>query len=242
MDLPMKIGLLKCGQTLPEVIEGHGDFDAMFIRLLAPYGFDFEVWDVEHMDFPASVEDADGWLLTGSKHGAYEDHAFIPPLEDFIRRAWAAAVPMVGICFGHQIIAQALGGKVVKFPGGWAVGRRTYDFDGLGEIALNAWHQDQVVELPPDARVVARNDFTEAAALRYGDTVFTLQPHPELSPEMIRIYVDVRKDMPTYPRPMMEQAAADCALPTDAARIAAEIAAHFRAAVAAEPLRSAAHG
>ena len=67
--------------------------------------------------FPEGIHDADGWLITGSRHGAYEDHPWIPPLEEFIRDAYAAQVPLVGICFGHQIIAQAMGGKVEKYQG-----------------------------------------------------------------------------------------------------------------------------
>ena len=116
------IGILQCGQAPAELKQDMGDYPDMFVRLLDGRGFQFRTWHVEEMEFPASVHDADGWLLTGSRHGAYEDHDFIPPLERFIRDAYDAAVPMVGICFGHQIIAQALGGTVVKHPGGWSVG------------------------------------------------------------------------------------------------------------------------
>ncbi len=84
--------------------------------------FTFRTWQVVNMEFPAIGGRCDGWLITGSKHGAYEDLPFIPPLEDFIRKAYAEHVPLVGICFGHQIIAQAMGGKVEKFKDGWAVG------------------------------------------------------------------------------------------------------------------------
>ena len=157
----MRIGILKCGQS-PEVLRGDlGDYDTMFERLLAGRGFEFDSYHVEAMEFPDTPQSADGWLLTGSRHGAYEDHAFIPPLEDFIRAAYAQAVPMVGICFGHQIIAQALGGKVVKHPAGWAVGPQDYDFGGE-RITLNAWHQDQVVTLPEGAEVCC--DVTVEAA------------------------------------------------------------------------------
>ena len=152
----MRIGILQCGQS-PDVLKASlGDYPDMFVKLLADRGFDFRTFHVEEMQFPATIHDADGWLLTGSRHGAYEDHAFIPPLEDFIRRAYAEGVPMVGVCFGHQIIAQALGGKVVKNPEGWAVGAQDYDFDGE-KVTLNAWHQDQVVSLPEGAEVVGRN-------------------------------------------------------------------------------------
>lgn len=187
----MKIGILKCGQA-PESMRGElGDYDDMFKRMLDGRGFEFTSWHVEAMEFPASIHDADGWLLSGSRHGAYEDHPFIPPLEDFIRRAYVAHVPLVGICFGHQIIAQALGGKVEKFSGGWAVGAQDYDIDGE-IITLNAWHQDQIVALPPDARVAGTNEFCANAALIYDDRAFTMQAHPEFSDAVIDGLIEIR--------------------------------------------------
>lgn len=187
----MRIGILKCGQS-PEVIRGElGDYDSMFEDLLGGRGFDFESWHVEKMEFPDSVREADGWLLTGSRHGVYEDHAFIPPLEDFIRQAYEAHIPMVGICFGHQIIAQALGGTVIKSPKGWSVGAQDYEFDGQN-VTLNAWHQDQVVTLPTGARVAAQNDFCENAALVYDDRAFTVQAHPEFSDSFVQALIDHR--------------------------------------------------
>lgn len=180
----MRIGILKTGQS-PEVTRAdHGDYDSMFERLLAGRGFTFDSYHVEMMRFPASVHDADGWLITGSRHGVYEDHAFIPRLEDFIRDACAAGVPVVGICFGHQIVAQALGGRVEKHPAGWAVGAQDYDFGGE-TVTMNAWHQDQVVDPPDGAEVVARNAFCPNAALAYGDRAFTVQAHPEFGDSFI---------------------------------------------------------
>ncbi|MBK4215870.1 type 1 glutamine amidotransferase [Paracoccus caeni] len=180
----MRIGILQCGQSPAQLKDQLGDYPDMFVELLANRGFDFRIWHVEAMQFPDSIHDADGWLLTGSRHGAYEDHPFIPPLEAFIRDAYAEAVPLVGICFGHQIIAQALGGKVQKYAGGWAVGTQDYEFEGQ-QIRLNAWHQDQVVELPKDAQIIGRNLFCENAALIYGDRALTVQPHPEFGDAMV---------------------------------------------------------
>lgn len=176
----MRIGILQCGQS-PDVLKPEmGDYPDMFIRLLADRGLEFRTWHVEELQFPTDIHQAQGWLITGSRHGAYEDHAFIPPLEVFIREAYDAGVPLVGICFGHQIIAQALGGTVIKHPGGWAVGAQDYDFQGE-TVTLNAWHQDQVTELPEDAKVVATHPFCENAALVYGDRAFTVQAHPEFT-------------------------------------------------------------
>lgn len=222
----MRIGILQCGQSPAQLKDELGDYPDMFMRLLAGRGFDFRNWHVEAMEFPDSVDAADGWLLTGSRHGTYEDHAFIPPLEDFIRHAYGTGVPMVGVCFGHQIIAQALGGKVVKHPLGWAVGPQDYDSCGRN-MRLNAWHQDQVVELPDDARVVARNDFCENAALVYGDRVFSLQAHPEFDDAFIRGLIEHRA-RGLVPDDLQAEAIARTGRGTDAMELADRIEAFFR--------------
>ena len=108
----MKIGILQTGHAPDELLHDRGDYDAHFARLLDGNGFTFRTYNVVDMDFPGSIHDCDGWLITGSKHGAYEDHPFIPPLEALIREVYNTDLPLVGICFGHQIIAQALGGTV----------------------------------------------------------------------------------------------------------------------------------
>lgn len=217
----MRIGILKCGQS-PEVIRGElGDYDTLFERLLAGRGFEFTSYHVEAMQFPASVHDAEGWLLTGSRHGVYEDHAFIPPLEDFIRRAYAEHVPMVGICFGHQIIAQALGGKVAKHPGGWAIGPQDYDFAGE-RVTMNAWHQDQVQQAPPGATVLAGNEFCENAVLAYDDRALTVQAHPEFGDDFIQGLLDHRA-RGVVPEPVQEAARARMGGALDSAGIADRI-------------------
>lgn len=222
----MQIGILQTGQA-PDALKGDmGDYPDMFQRLLAGHGLTFRTWHVEEMDFPASVHDCGGWLITGSRHGAYEDHPFIPPLMDFIRAAYAARVPMVGICFGHQIIAQAMGGRVERYAGGWAVGAQDYDFGGE-KVTLNAWHRDQVVAKPDQAQVVATHEFCTNAALLYDDRAFTVQAHPEFRPEFVDGLMRTRGPG-LVPDTLMAAARARLTDPLADRSMAAQIAAFFQ--------------
>ncbi|WP_226782527.1 type 1 glutamine amidotransferase [Oceaniglobus trochenteri] len=187
----MHIGILQTGLAPDALKPQTGDYPGMFARLLDGHGLTFTTWVVCEGEMPAGIDAADGWLITGSKHGAYEDLPWIAPLEGFIRDVHAAGRPMIGICFGHQIIAQALGGRVEKFAGGWAVGNTTYQVDGK-TYHMNAWHQDQVVQVPPGARVAGHSDFCANAALAYGDTIFTVQPHPEFNADFIEGLINTR--------------------------------------------------
>ena len=222
----MRIGILQTGIAPDALKDDMGDYPDMFMRILDGNGFDFRTYRVVEGEFPASVSECDGWLITGSRHGAYEDHPWIPPLEQFIRDSFKAHVPLVGICFGHQIIAQAMGGKVEKFAGGWAVGPQDYDFDGE-TLTLNAWHQDQVTKVPPGAKVVAANDFCAHAALLYDDRAFTLQAHPEYRSDFIDGLMRTR-GKGVVPDELMAKAAARFDQPLQDQTMAARIAAFFK--------------
>ena len=227
----MLIGILQTGEAPDALRDQLGDYPAMFERLLSGHGFTFRTWRVLDMDLPPAPDAADGWLITGSRYGAYEDHPWIPPLEEFIRAVHAAHVPMVGICFGHQIIAQALGGKVEKFDGGWAVGPQTYDFGGRA-VTLNAWHQDQVTQLPESAKRIGTSLFCTNAALAYGDTIWTIQPHPEFRDDFVQGLIDTR-GKGVVPDEKLAAAQARLGTPLNDLNIASEIAAFFTQARAA---------
>ena len=188
----MKIGVLQTGYVPETLSEEFGEYPQMFSELLSGNGFVYETYPVVENQFPISTDECDGWIVTGSRHGAYEDHEWIPPLEDFIRAVYAKGVPIVGICFGHQIMAQALGGKVEKFGGLWGVGKQVYAHPDGSSSTLLAMHQDQVVELPPDASVMATSDFCKYAGLSYKGKAMSLQPHPEFTPEFMDALIRAR--------------------------------------------------
>jgi GMP synthase-like glutamine amidotransferase len=153
-------------------------------------------------DLPA-IEGLEGVVITGSPAGVYEDHDWLPPLREFIKTVHSASIPMLGICFGHQVIADALGGVVRKSEKGWGLGRHSYDVvsrpdfmqDAPDRLSIACSHQDQVIEPPVGAAVILSTSFAPNAGLYY-DTgaTLTFQPHPEFSDEYARALAVMRKD------------------------------------------------
>jgi len=183
----VRIGILKADETPDEMIGVHGPYEDFYIRLLAPYNFTFSVYPVLHSIFPSSVDEANGWLITGSRHSAWEDEPWMLRLKEFIREVSGAGVPLVGICFGHQVIASALGGKVERSKEGWNVGPTAYQRTSTGKIQnVLVWHQDQITVCPPDAKILASSASCRNAILQYGETIRTFQCHPELGPAFMK--------------------------------------------------------
>lgn len=185
----MKIGILEAGLLNENLKSEFDPYPVMFAGLLdrAGVALEYQAFSVVQNQFPQSVTDCDGWLITGSRHGVYEHLDWMLRLEAFIREIYQARMPLVGICFGHQIVASALGGEVVKSDKGWGVGLATYTTEqkpswmqpATESIDIYAFHQDQVVRLPKDAEILLSSDFCPIAGFLCGDSVLCIQAHPE---------------------------------------------------------------
>lgn len=196
----MRIGIVETGRPSDTLAQKHGNYPEMFAKLIGAHlpGANFLTWSPVAAEPPVSPDTADGWVITGSRHGAYDDLVWIKHLETFVQTCVAHSIPLIGVCFGHQIIAQALGGKVHKSNKGWGVGPQNYHIsnipswiDGLSEeYTSHAIHQDQVTQIPPNSTVIASSDFCKYAAMYYGDAEFpeaiSVQSHPEFSAEFVR--------------------------------------------------------
>ena len=196
-----QVGLLLCDHLDEDMAAIEGDYPVLFPARFGPVGLDLRIYECTAGEFPERTDECDGFITSGSRHSAYEDLDWIRGLNEFQRRLFDDGVPQVGICFGHQTIAQALGGRVEK-AAGWGVGVKTFDV-----VELAPWmdpakpsfnilmsHQDQVVELPEGAEVLATADYCPVGAYRVGDLVFCVQGHPEFVPELSRGLLGKRRE------------------------------------------------
>ena len=201
----LRIGILETGGPPDTLAGAFSSYSEMVQTWLAPLGGHFEVWKTIDGSLPDHPSEADLWVITGSRLGVYDDIGWVSKLESFVRSCRDAGQPMVGICFGHQIIASALGGRVTKSPKGWGVGVHSYDPANWPEQILGTapkklgfpvFHQDQVIEKPAVAQTIAQSEFCEFAALWYPGFAVTVQGHPEFTLEYVTALLHRTTDNP----------------------------------------------
>jgi len=216
----MKLAILETGCPPGDLAQRFGDYPAMFAEMLGP-GFEVQSFDVAAGEFPDPAAH-EAVLITGSPAGVYEDLDWLPGLFDFIRAANDSK--LVGVCFGHQAMAEALGGHVEKSDKGWGAGLHRYTItrpepwlDGAREIAAPASHQDQVVVQPPNTEITVSSDFTPYAGLAWTDRpAISFQFHPEFSPAFAKGLIAERYNR--VPNP--DAAIASLDAPNDNQRVA----------------------
>lgn len=198
----MRVGLLECDHVDDRFRDIAGDYRDMFTRLLEPHGLELVPVDACNGELPARPHDFDGYVCTGSRRSACDDLPWIHELSRLVADIARAGVPFVGICFGHQLLAHALGGEVRRAEGGWGVGPHDTVVEqvepwmepGRARPRLQYMHQDQVVRLPDDGVVLAVADHCPVAMLRVGERMLGIQAHPEFPAAYTEALLSARVD------------------------------------------------
>ena len=216
----MTLAILRTGDPPGDLLSRFGHYDGMFARLL---GLETVGYDVRAGEYPAWPTNHAAYLVTGSPAGVYDPLPWIEPLIGFLRQTKGQA-KLVGICFGHQVMAEAFGGHVEKSVRGWGVGLQDYEvvvrapwMDDVASIAVPVSHQDQIVVQPPHSPILARSDFSPYGMLAYDDQpAISMQFHPEFEPDYARALIETRRDR----LPDADAALASFDRPDDRGRVA----------------------
>jgi GMP synthase (glutamine-hydrolysing) len=232
----MRIGLLLCDHVSAELMGISGDYLAMFRKLFADRpGLEIVAYDAVNGEIPNGPGECDAWLTTGSRFSVNDDEAWIRRLERFVRQVAVAQVPFVGVCFGHQLLAKALGGTVVTSERGWGVGIEEVNVasglafmpDGIESFRVMNSHAEQIEELPNSAVVIGWNDHCPVSMMSLGSSLLGIQGHPEMDVDYSKSLIRSRRGT-RIPREIADEAIASLAEGSDS-RLVADFIAEFLA-------------
>jgi GMP synthase-like glutamine amidotransferase len=219
----MKLGLLQCDDVTEALRPQFGTYPDMFSRLLLGIAPDIQLitYNALNGELPQNINECDGYITTGSQFSVNDNDHWIEELQDFISRLAQHNKKFVGICFGHQLLAKALGGKVEKSERGWGIGvsfnriqrQKPWMLPSQDSLDLLVSHQDQVIELPHDVEVLASSHFCPNYMLQYGDHMISIQGHPEFSKEYVNALIERRRNL--IPAERVEEGQVSLQAPVD---------------------------
>ena len=201
----LTVGILLTDHVLDDLQPKHGDQDDFYFKIFgeADINIKLKIYDVTLNNYPSDMDECDGYLITGSKLSVYDDVKWIKDLEQYIRVLNEQKKFLLGVCFGHQLIAKALGGEVCKAEIGWVTGLQSYTFhhnfpwlsDLNQDVKLIHSHQDQITKLPDQATLVASSKNVPIAMYYIDDHIMSIQGHPEFTNEYAYDVVCKRRDI-----------------------------------------------
>lgn len=199
--MTVTIGLLLLDELPEHALHVRGDYPVLYEHLFADEDVRLVGIAVHRGDGPASLGDADVWVVTGSRHSVYDDLEWIATASDLMRELLRTEVPTVGVCFGHQLLGHVLGGEVGP-AGRWGVGVQSYRTvrslpwfpEADDGIALIASHQDQILDVPEEAAVWSTSQYCPAAGLVVGERAWSVQGHPEFTADVAHVLYEGRRE------------------------------------------------
>lgn len=199
----MKIAILKCDEVLEELKLEHVSYTNMIRDMFSSIlpKIDIEIFNCQLCHYPQDIDAFDFYITTGSRANAYDAEPWILQLIDFTRQLDLHRKKLIGICFGHQIIAMALNQSVKRSEKGWGVGIAehrivaTPDWMSKKASSLNiiVSHRDQVVSIPPEATLIAESDFCPFFIVQWNDHFLSIQGHPEWNSDYSRALMNARR-------------------------------------------------
>jgi GMP synthase-like glutamine amidotransferase len=195
----MRIGLLLCDHVRPGFRVVAGDYPDFVQRLLPDH--EVVVYDLPAGEFPGALDDCDGWITSGSRHSVYEDLGWISRFADLVRLLHHEQRRLLGVCFGAQMIAHALGGSVGPAATGWAVGIKEVEVlsqepwmnPAVDSFRILHSNSDQISSLPSGARLLGRAPEVPVSVLAIDDYIVGFQGHPEFPPAYSAVLMEARR-------------------------------------------------
>ena len=222
----MTIGLLLCDDVQTQFQPEHGHYPDMFQALLEQHDPTLQIITYRALDgqLPENTNDCDGWIISGSRHSVNDPFPWISALEAFVKQLYTDGQKTVGICFGHQLMAKALGGTVTKSDKGWGIGVSENTLiqqpdwmhpapEWPGTLRLLVSHQEQVRHLPESASLLASSDFCPYYMVTYSDHFLSIQGHPEFTKAYMEALIHSRKKV--MPRSVTQKGIQSIRQPVD---------------------------